>query len=111
MTKRKQSLREKAEEFARKVREGKVEILEGKARSKYELLKELEPAIRALREKKIAYKQIVRILQKEFGVKVAESTLRAFCQKELGEKPKRRKKVHSGEGEVPPVPEDDAIEV
>ena len=91
MAKRKQSLRERAEEFARKVREGKVEIVEGKTQSKYELLKELEPAIRALREKKIAYKQIVRILQKEFGVKVADSTLRAFCHRELGEKPKQRR--------------------
>jgi transposase len=106
MAKRKQSLRKKAEEFARKVREGKVEIIEENPKSKYELLKELEPAIRALREKKIAYKQIVRILQREFGIKVADSTLRIFCQKELGEKPKQRRNRSKDSDESQPITEE-----
>lgn len=86
-------LREKAEEFAKKVRKGEISIEGGKKRlSKREMLRELEPAIRALREKRLAYTQIARILAKEFGVKVSESTLRDFCRKELGEG-KRAEKI------------------
>ena len=51
--------------------------------------------IKSLRERGVSYKDIVEFLRTHYTppIEVSEGYLRAFCKEELGEKPKRRKKI------------------